>query len=56
MATPCQLATLEMGLRYERAMTAFWTELLADDGADDGASLSDGHSHSIVPGGFDVMS
>ena len=33
LANPHQLATLEMGLRYERAMTAFWKELLTDDGA-----------------------
>jgi DNA-binding PadR family transcriptional regulator len=32
IANTHQLATLEMGLRYERAMTAFWKELLRDDG------------------------
>ena len=31
VATPHQLATLEMGLRFERASAAFWTELLDDE-------------------------
>jgi DNA-binding PadR family transcriptional regulator len=31
VATPHQLATLDMGLRFERASAVFWAELLADD-------------------------
>jgi len=31
VATPHQLATLEMGLRFERASAAFWSELLDDE-------------------------
>jgi PadR family transcriptional regulator AphA len=34
-ATPWELATLEMGLRFERAAAAFWAEIARSDDGDD---------------------